>query len=173
MKPWLSKNRIVIFFLTAHLIYLVMMFIGPLITKGMTLEIFDLRMFSGYNLNDVNQFNQEISDHGRDIYLYAQIPLDFIYPLLTSFFFFFYFKQEFKYKNIAYIGFLSMIFDYAENICVMIFLTSSGFTSEFVMIGSISTILKGVFYLINYTIAIYFLARCVIKKIYKKTSGHQ
>lgn len=165
MKPWLSKNRIVILFLTAHLIYLVMMIIGPLITKDMTLEIFDIRMFGGYNLNDVNQFNQEISDYGRNIYLYVQIPLDLLYPLLASLFFFSYFKREFKNKNIAMIGFLSMIFDYAENICVIIFLTSSSLTSGIVMIGSISTILKGIFYLINYGVAIYLILRCGIKKI--------
>jgi hypothetical protein len=173
MKSWLTKNRVAILFLTAHLVYLVMMIIGPSVTQGMTLEIFDLRMLSGYDLNDVNQFNQEISNHGKDIYLFVQIPLDFIYPLLTSLFFFSYFKREFKHKNIAFIGFLSMIFDYAENICVIFFLTSLSLTSGFVMIGSISTILKGAFYLINYTIAIFFLARCIVKKIIKKTSGHQ
>ena len=171
MKHWLFKNRIPILFLSAHLIYLVMNIIGPLVTEGMTLDIFDLRMIGGYDLTYVNQFNQELSDQGRTIYLFVQLPLDFIYPLLTSLFFYAYFRQEFRIKKLAMIGFLSMTFDYIENIFVIFFLTSSHLTSGFVMIGSISTILKGIFYLINYGLSLFFLGRCVIKKIIKKTSG--
>ncbi|HBY65838.1 MAG TPA: hypothetical protein DEG42_05625 [Acholeplasmataceae bacterium] len=171
MKHWLFKYRIPILFLFAHLIYLVMNIIGPLVTEGMNLDIFDLRMFGGYDLTYITQFNQEISDQGRRIYLFVQLPLDFIYPLLTSLFFYAYFKQEFKVKKLAAIGFLSMTFDYMENIFVIFFLTSSHLTSGFVMIGSISTILKGIFYLINYGLSLFFLSRCIVKRIIKKTSG--
>ncbi len=173
MKDWLFKYRIPVLFLLAHLVYLIMNIIGPLVNEGMTLDIFDLRMFSGYDLNYVNQFNLDISDQGRTIYLFVQIPLDFIYPLLTSLFFFSYFKQELKHKKFAYVGFLSMTFDYIENICVIFFLTASNLSEGFVMLGSISTIIKGIFYLIFYGGSLFFLGRCLIKKIIKKTSGNR
>jgi len=171
MKHWLFKYRIPILFLSAHLVYIVMNIIGPLVTEGVTLDIFDLRMLGGYDLAYVDQFNQELSDQGRMIYLFVQLPLDFIYPLLTSLFFYSYFRQEFRVKKFAAIGFLSMTFDYIENIFVIFFLTSDHLSSVFVMIGSISTILKGIFYLFNYGLSLFFLSRCIVKRIIKKTSG--
>ncbi len=155
-----NKNLIIILFIIAHAVFLVMNFIQPLIVTGVSVKMFDLMMFKGYDLAYATTFVNEISQQGKNVYLFVQVPLDFIYPLLVSAFFYLFFLDQTRNKKIASLGFVSMVFDYMENIFVIVILTTVNLTDTIVGIASIATIIKGGFYVINYGLVVYLLIRC-------------
>lgn len=138
--------------------------VTPLITEGVSVQMFDLMMFKGYDLAFATTFVSEISSQGRSLYLFVQMPLDFIYPLLLSIFFYLFFLEQTKNKNFALLGFASVIFDYAENISVIIMLTNTNLIAPVVGFASFATITKGIFYVLNYSITIFLLIRCFVQR---------
>ncbi|MFH0767316.1 MAG: hypothetical protein ABH890_05185 [Bacillota bacterium] len=163
MKRFIQTKYIILLFVCAHLIYLGMDFVIPVIQEGVSLPIFDFRMFRGYDLAYATTFVNELSDKGKIAYLWIQLPLDFIYPLLVSTFFYLFFLQQTKNNKIALIGYSSMIFDYLENILIIVILTSTQLSALIVGTASVVTIIKGVFYVINYGLTIFLLIRCRYK----------
>lgn len=141
-----------------------MTLIQPSIVEGVSVKMFDLMMFKGYDLAYATTFVNEISDRGRNIYLFVQIPLDFLYPLLLSTFFSLFFYEQTKKRDLAFLGYATMIFDYMENIFVILILTTSNLSPNIVSIASKATISKGIFYVINYGLTIFLLIRCRYKK---------
>ncbi len=163
----MKKNRhklIILLFIAAHVIFFVMTLIQPSIVEGVSLKMFDLMMFKGYDLAYATTFINEISNRGRNIYLFVQIPLDFLYPLLLSIFFSLFFYEQTKSRDLAFLGFATMIFDYMENIFIILILTSTNLSSNIVGIASKATITKGIFYALNYGITVFLLIRCRYKK---------
>jgi len=170
-KKYANKKTILLFFIIAHLAYLAMSFTLPLIQKGMSVRLFDLNMFQGYDLQYATTFVNEITPLGRTIYFYAQFPLDLIYPLAVSIFFCLFFYHQTKNKKLALMGFSSMVVDYTENSLVFIMLNSASLTSGIVMAASVSTIIKGVLYLINYGLTIYLFVRLLVRNRRKFKQG--
>ncbi|GEM_PF-1242013 len=160
MKKLIKKQKIVILFIAAHLIMLTMYILMPNITDGVSVQMFDLTMFRGFDLIHAQTFVSELSASGKSYYLFMQIPLDFIYPLLVSTFFYLFFLDQIGNKKIASLGYASMLFDYLENIFVVIILTTANLTQTLVAFASAATIIKACFYVINYGLTLYLLARC-------------
>lgn len=160
MKKIIKKQKIVILFVVAHLILLTMYFFMPIIQEGVSVQMFDLTMFKGFDLAHAQTFVNELSTQGRTYYLFLQIPLDFLYPLLVSTFFYLFFLDQTRNKKFAVIGYSSMMFDYLENIFVIIILTRATLTNELVSVASVVTIIKACFYVVNYGITIVLLGRC-------------
>lgn len=164
MNHQMNKSKILILFVVAHIILLSMVILMPNIQSGVSLQMFDLTMFKGFDLAYAQTFISELSDRGRSYYLFVQIPMDFLYPLLISTFFYLYFLDQTKNRKLAYLGFGSMIFDYLENIFVIVMLTTSSLTQGLVFVASMFTIIKAIFYAINYGLTVLLLGRYLYKK---------
>jgi len=161
---YIKKHLLQILAILVLLIYIMMGFLQGLIVKGTTLQIFDVMMVKGFDLAYVNTFLNQVSMQGKNVYLHLQIPLDFIFPVLMSLIFYLFFLKETNNKKIALFGFSSLIFDYAENIFVIIMLTSLNLSESTVRIASTITIIKGIMYLLNYGLLLFLLIRCRYRK---------
>jgi hypothetical protein len=140
-----------------------MTFVSYRITNG-GLDIFDLRMFVGYDLAYANSLVNSLTRTGLNYYLYVLMPLDYLYPLFLSVFFFLFFKKITGSWVIALVGFLSMIFDFVENTLIIRMLTTHLLTETLVNTASLFTQLKGYSYLINYLLFILFFCIYIFKK---------
>ena len=114
-------------------------------------------MFLGYDLAYANLLMESLSTSGLNYYQYVLLPLDYLYPLLLSIFFFLFFKKVTGNWLIALLGFLSMLLDFVENTLVLVMLRSNSLTEELVNTASTFTLLKGYSYLINYSLFIVYL----------------
>jgi len=162
MKNIYKKYRLIVLFMAAHTVFTIMTFITPNIING-GLDIFDLRMFIGYDLVYANNFVSSLSTTGLIYYQYIFMPLDYIYPLLLSIFFFLFFKKVSGSLLFALLGFITLIFDYAENTLILIMLRTETLTEQLVNTASTFTILKGYAYLTNYAIFIILFIVFVLK----------
>jgi len=160
MKQSLYKYRNILS-VGVLIIFFVMEYLSILIQEGVSVRMFDLRMFTGYDFNYATTFLSEISEKGKNIYLWVQLPLDFIFPLFIAAFFSIFFYEKTKRKEMVFLGFAPMIFDYTENILIIIMLTTVNLTPSIVQIASIATIIKGILYTVNiiYTIILYVRSR--------------
>ena len=141
-------------FLSSHAILLVMMtYTFPRINTQIGTNAFDLRAF-GYSVSEAKSIVYNMNDQITNLYLFPQLSLlDLVYPFLLALFlssFLFRLISITKTKNavnsiLLIVPFLAMIFDYSENICIILMITKSVETSEyFVLLSSIFTLLKGV-----------------------------
>jgi hypothetical protein len=163
MKKRLKTFHLIILFMAAHTVFTIMTFFSPNITNG-GLDIFDLRMFVGYDLTYANRLIESLSTSGLNYYQYVLLPLDYLYPLLLSIFFFLFFKKVTGSWLIGLLGFLSMLFDFVENTLILVMLRSNSLNEQLVNTASTFTILKGYSYLINYLLFIVLFIVFVLRK---------
>lgn len=141
-------------FLSSHVILLLMMtFTFPRINNQIGTNAFDLRPF-GYSVSEARSIVNNLNEPITNLYLFPQLSLlDLLYPFLLALFlssFLFRLigitKTKIRVNSILLIvPFLAMIFDYLENICIILMITKSVETSAyFVLLSSIFTFLKGV-----------------------------
>lgn len=73
------------FFIPAMIVYFVMLFYTiPQVAKyAPGMNLFDLSP-TGYSFEYANELLHTLGSDGRDLYLYKQLPLDFIYPGLFA-----------------------------------------------------------------------------------------
>lgn len=83
IKKYLNGKRIIILFILTNLVYAIMMMIT--IPKVMSynggMKILD-SIPTGYDFEYVNSLLNALGSKGRHAYLYYQLPIDMIYPLL-------------------------------------------------------------------------------------------
>jgi hypothetical protein len=126
----------------------------PRINNHIGTKAFDLLTF-GYSVSEARSIVNTMNDPITNLYLFPQLSLlDLLYPFLLALFlssFLFRLIDITKTKNgvnsiFLLVPFLAMLFDYLENICIILMITKSVETSEyFVLFSSIFTILKTVF----------------------------
>lgn len=149
-----SVKHIGYLFLSSHLILLLMMtYTFPRINKQIGTNAFDLQTF-GYSVSEARSIVNNMNDQITNLYLFPQLTLlDLVYPFLIALFlssFLFRLIRITKTKNRAnsmllIVPFLAMLFDYLENICIILMITKSVETSEyFVLFSSTFTLLKSV-----------------------------
>ncbi|WP_276381728.1 hypothetical protein [Flavobacterium sp. H4147] len=156
MKDIIKKNadrkKVIILFVLTNIIYSIMLFITiPKVmqyTNGS--KLLDMMPF-GYNSEYVNSLLSIMGTKGRSVYLYQQIPLDMIYPLLFAITYSILFtyilrklnKQESYWFPISYLPIFAGIFDYCENLGIITLLNTYPHNSVLIsQITSICTILK-------------------------------
>ncbi len=145
-----STNSLWALFITSHLILLSMMvFTFPVINHQIGTNAFDLQTF-GYSVSMAESIVMNLNPQTTQLYLFPQLTfLDLFYPLLLALFLssllFRLIKTDSKLGSIMlFIPFFAMIFDYSENICVILMITKSIEISEtLVFISSAFTVLKG------------------------------
>ena len=164
-KHLIGKNILLLFLLT-NLVYAFMLIIT--IPKVMTfsngLKLLDM-MPTGYDSDYVNLLFETLSDNGRYVYLYNQIPIDMIYPLLFGISYFLilaYFLNKLnKLKSpLFYLCLLPLIaglFDYFENIGIITMLINYPNNSQILIkITNGFTIIKSL------TTTVYFLSLIIV-----------
>jgi hypothetical protein len=125
----------------------------PKINTHIDTYAFELQTF-GYSVSEARSIANNMNDQITNLYLFPQLSLlDLLYPFLLALFlssFLFRLISITRTKNkvnsiLLIVPFLAMIFDYLENICIILMITKSVETSEnFVLLSIIFTFLKGV-----------------------------
>ena len=145
-----SIRSIGILFIASHLVLLSMMvFTFPIINNQIGTRAFDLQTF-GYSVSIAELIVNSLDSQATRLYLFPQLTfLDLLYPLLLALFLS---SLLFRITNsgrklgsvIVVVPFLAMVFDYSENLCIILMITKSVTISEpFVLMSSSFTILKG------------------------------
>ena len=149
-----SVKQICISFIASHFVLLLMMiYTFPVINNQIGTKAFDLQPF-GYSVSEAVSIVSNLNDQTTSLYLFPQLTLlDLLYPFLLALFLssllFRLIKISRAKSKIAstflIIPFLTMMFDYLENICIILMITKSIEISEtIVVLSSTFTILKGV-----------------------------
>jgi len=161
-----SVKNICILFVVSHLVLLMMMiFTLPVINDQIGTKVFDLQTL-GYSVSVAESIVENLNNETTSLYLFPQLTLlDLLYPILLALFlssilFRLFSITETKSKIasiLLVIPFMAMLFDYAENICVILMISKSlELTKTLVLLSSSLTILKGVFTSITWiTILVY------------------
>ena len=161
-----SVKNICILFVASHLVLLIMMiFTLPVINDQIGTKVFDLQTL-GYSVSVAESIVENLNNETTSLYLFPQLTLlDLLYPILLALFlssilFRLFSITETKSKIasiLLVIPFMAMLFDYAENICVILMISKSlELTKTLVLLSSSFTILKGVFTSITWiTILVY------------------
>lgn len=185
MKNLISRNLkgwlILVLFLSAGIFYTIMLTIT--IPKVMSfaggMKILDM-MPTGYDTDYVNTLLNSLGEEGRHAYLFNQIPLDMIYPLLFGIslclIIAFLLKRLGNLDSpLSYISILplfSALFDYCENIGIIVLLKSYPDISELTAkITNVFSILKSSTTTVSFTILIVLLLILVIKKPWLKPNN--
>lgn len=180
-KALLTRNiagkKVLLFFLLANLIYVLMLTIT--IPKVMAfsngIKLLDM-MPAGYDFEYVNLLFNTLGQEGRNTYLYTQIPLDMLYPLLFGISFclvlaYFLNRLNKLRTPFIYLCLLPIIagsFDYLENIGIVTLLSNYPdiaintvkITNIFSLIKSTSTTIYFVVLMITFII----LGIAILKK---------
>ena len=140
------------FFIPAMIVYVIMLVytIPQVMRHASGMNLFDLSP-TGYSFEYANELLGLLGRTGRDLYLYTQLPLDFIYPglfaisccLLLSWLLLKTQDTSSKMFYFCFIPVMAGVFDYLENICVIRLLTLYPDISDTsVFIASSMTIVK-------------------------------
>jgi len=139
-------------FLSSHVILLLMMtYTFPRINTQIEGAAFDIRAL-GYSVSEARSILTNLNDETIDLYLFPQLTLlDLFYPALlalfiSNFLFRLFNLTKTKKNSILLMApFLAMVFDYLENICIILMITNSAEASESIIyLSSTFTISKGV-----------------------------
>jgi len=178
LRNKVSGKLVLLLFLITNVIYIGMLFysLPKVASHAPKLVLFDMSP-TGYNYSTAMNLLKELGPNGRDVYLSLQLPLDFIYPLLFSVTYSFLIIWLVKRFNliwsehywIAILPIAAGLFDYAENIGIILMLTHYPEISEaLVLVSSIFTILKSMLTTL-YFVALLVLFFFILLRRYKKT----
>jgi len=137
MRKFIRKNisakKVTVLFILTNIVYVFMLTvtIPNVMQFSGGMDLLDM-MPGGYNADYVKTLFDKLGDVGRNTYLYRQIPADMIYPLLFAFAYPLLLsyilnklgKFESRLFYLCYIPMLSGLFDYLENIGIILMLRS-------------------------------------------------
>lgn len=156
MKEFISKNsngkKVLIFALITSIVYLIMPIVTMPIVNRFTngMKILDL-LPGGFNFEYVITLFNTLGEEGRHSYLFYQIPVDMVFPLLLAItncllISFFLKKLDLFRAPVIYLCFLPLISgvaDYSENIGIIIMLNQfPDITTFAVKITSLFSVIK-------------------------------
>ena len=176
-------KKVLILFIITQIIYAVMVFgtIPHVMRYADEMKLLDM-MPMGYDFNYITILLASLGPSGRSAYLHQQIPLDMIYPLLFAVTYFLLLalvlKQVVKSQSLlfylCFIPVLVGIFDYMENIGIIMLLTSYPDISN--LLGQITnffTLGKSYFTIIYFTILLITIIIFLVNKLRRKLSSPQ
>ena len=185
LKKYGKGEKVLLLFLITNLVYAFMILITiPKVMKYANgMNLFDM-MPTGYSIQYTKTLLETLGIQGRKTYLYSQIPVDMIYPLLfgiTYCLLVVYLLNKIKLieKPIIYLSLLPIfagLFDYLENIGIITMLNfypdfsslTSEITNVFTIIKSVLSTITFIFLLILFTI---FTVKKIKKQKHKITSS--
>jgi len=178
----ISTGKVVlVFIIPAIIVYFIMLLytIPQVSTYAPRINLFDLSP-TGYSFEYAIKLLDTLGSDGRELYLYRQLPLDFIYPglfagscsLLLSWLFLTTQKTNSKLFYFCYIPVAAGLFDYFENIFIVNILTSYPNVSEAsVSFASVMTIVKSVLTASFFVLLIIGVILNLNKKIRRKNAN--
>jgi len=164
----LSGKKVLFLFILTNLVYAFMLtFTIPKVmafSEGM--KLLDM-MPMGYDQEYINNLFEKLGQKGRDLYLYNQIPVDMIYPLLFSISYSLliaYFLKKLNKLNsvfffLCWLPIVAGISDYFENFGIITMLIN------YPEINSISAILTNIFTVIKSLITTVYFVTLIITMI--------
>ena len=174
-KLWLSA-LILSAVLTLVICAVMNLWLIPAIEKNAGgLRVLDMRFY--YSEADLSAFLSGLNSAGRDIYLHRQLPLDFFYPVAYAVFFSLaltglsggLMKRP---KALIALPAALALFDYAENLCTLRFLTA-GAAAPWAAVAPVCTLVKTVLmyacFLLLAVLAVWRLTRSKKAKGLEKT----
>lgn len=176
-----SGKNVILFFVPAIIVYVLMLsYTIPSVEKYSNgMKLFDLSP-GGYTYEYAKELLVNMGNGGRDLYLYNQLPLDFLYPalfaiscsLLLSWLFLKIKSPSSKLFYFCLVPVAAGVFDYIENIMIISLLTGyPDISSAQVGVSSFVTIVKSalttIFFLILTVAGISFFLKRL--KVTKKT----
>ncbi len=123
------------------LFYLMTLVILPAVERDLGgLRVLDMAK-QGYDGSYAAALISAMSDASKAIYLRVQMPLDFLYPLVMASVFLLIFAKVWpKYWHIGLaLPLLLVVFDWAENACIIIMFTSPGIIGGLAPVSSFFT----------------------------------
>ena len=128
-----TGKRVLSFLVPAMVIYaLMLLYTIPQVEQySAGMKLFDISPF-GYSYQYAIGLLSALGSTGRATYLYRQLPLDFVYPglfavsfcLLLSWLFAMSLRADSKMFYLCLVPLFAGLFDYLENICIVLMLTS-------------------------------------------------
>lgn len=175
-----SVKNICILFVASHLVLLIMMiFTLPVINDQIGTKVFDLQTL-GYSVSVAESIVENLNNETTSLYLFPQLTLlDLLYPILLALFlssilFRLFSITETKSKIasiLLVIPFMAMLFDYAENICIILMISKSIEISEtIVLLSSSFTVLKGVLTSIAWIVILVYAIKWFRMKIIERNN---
>ncbi len=81
----LQGKKVLLFFILSNIVYAFMLLvtIPKVMSYSNELKILDM-LPTGYDLKYINTLFEALGVEGRAVYLYSQLPVDFIYPFLFA-----------------------------------------------------------------------------------------
>ena len=162
----LSGRKVLSLFILTNLVYafMILITIPKVMAFSEGMKLLDM-MPMGYDIEYVKSLFETLGEKGRDIYLFRQIPVDMIYPILFGISYCLligYFLKKMDKLNsflfsLCWLPVIAGIADYLENFGIIIMLNS------YPNINSYSVILSNIFTLIkSMTTTLYFIALIMI-----------
>lgn len=173
-----SGKKVLLFLIPAMCVYLTMLLysIPKVLEYSGDMKILDM-MPTGYDAEYAQKLFETLGETGRAIYLFQQIPLDMVYPglfaisfsLLLAFLFKKAFSATSKIQNLTLLPIFAGLFDYLENMGIIIMLTSyPEIYAGVVRVTNIFSISKSVLTTIVFVLIISSLVRIFGRKIFKQ-----
>ena len=166
-----------VWFLVTNGVYLLMVFGTIPHLEGLAggLPILDMRS-EGYGVNDVVALYEALGSEGVRFYLWVQLPIDFVYPLLFMITYAMLLSRLLSllsldrggFSAVVLLPFVTMMLDYVENICTLIAFNSIDSLSEVLCeIGSRATQGKIVMGMVTFAAIVLLGTVWLFKKIRK------
>ena len=152
IEKHISGKKVLGLFILTNVVYALMMIVTIPKTMAFSngLKLLDM-MPTGYDSDYINTLFKTLGDSGREVYLYNQIPVDMIYPLLFGVSYCLmlaYFLNKLnKLKGplffLCLVPLIAGLFDYLENIGIITMLIKYPHNSQSLMnLTSLFTIVK-------------------------------
>lgn len=179
IHEFITKNiegkKVLIFFVLANIVYSIMLLVTipkvMIFSNGMKLP--DM-LPTGYSPNYINKLLSNLGEEGRNTYLYRQIPVDMVYPLLFSVSWclviaWFLNKLGKLNGSLIYLCLLPILagfFDYLENTGMIVILNRYPDNPDYLsMLTNVFTILKSLLTTIYFIALIIIMVIFVLKKL--------
>ena len=182
MKELIKRNitgkKVLLLFLLTNIVYALMLIVTIPMAMNYSngMKLLDM-MPTGYSAEYVNLLFSTLGENGRNAYLFKQIPLDMIYPLLFGISYslvFAYFLNKLDKLNgpLIYISLIPLAagaFDYLENIGIIVMLSNyPGISNLALTATNLFTILKSLFTTVYFVVLLITYVAVVIKQINEK-----
>jgi hypothetical protein len=172
-----SGRNVLVFLILSTSIYILMLTITipqiMAITGG--IKILDM-MPTGYSPKYVNELMLTLGENGRHLYLYHQIPLDMVYPLLfgisnTLIIIYLLKKAQIFNNNLIYLGIIPIIagvMDYSENTGIIMILTDYPNNPDILSkVTNVFSVIKSTFTIMYFVVLLVLLCVLAIRRLFR------
>ena len=183
MKELIKRNingrKVLLLFILTNIVYMIMLTITiPKVMSysgGMNLP--DM-MPAGYDAEYIRSLFNSLGEKGRNAYLFIQLPVDMIYPLLFGISYCLvlaYFlnklgKTESPLFNLCFLPLFAGLFDYLENFGIIAMLNSyPGNSVILTQVTNVFSVLKSLLTTIYFVVLIICFILFVIRKLFQKS----